>query len=72
MQLLSTLLLAVKTKNFPDLTVALGQICERAKWDYGEVWMRGKDSTILQMCPASYINTHTSKDGISRGAIQAL
>lgn len=65
MQLLSTLLQAVKTKNFSDLTVALGHICKRAKWDYGEVWMRGKDSTILQLCPASYINTHTSKDIIS-------
>jgi hypothetical protein len=67
MQLLPTLFEAVRkaTDCQSTLTAALGHICERANWDYGEVWIPSKDGTILQHSPASYINTHKSKDCIS-------
>lgn len=74
MQLLPTLLEAVRkaTDCQSTLTAALGHICERAGWDYGEVWIPSKDGTIQQHSPAFYINTHKSKDCISGGAILAL
>lgn len=73
MQLLPTLLEAVKTTNFQNaLTATLGQVCELGKWDYGEAWIPSNGGTILQHSSAFYINTHQSKDCISRGAILAL
>lgn len=67
MQLLPTLLQTVrKATDFnSDLNVALGQICELTNWDYGEVWVPNSEDTILQLSPASYINTHKSRACIS-------
>lgn len=69
MNLLPTLLQTVrKATDFNSaLNVALGHIGELTSWDYGEVWIPNSEGTILQLSPASYINTHKS-----RGCISAL
>ncbi len=74
MQLLPTLFEAVRTATDcqSTLTAALGHVCERAGWDYGEAWIPSKGGTILQHSSAFYINTHKNKDCILRGAILAL
>lgn len=66
MQLVPTLLEAVTTTIFQDaLKATLSQVCELGNWDYGEAWIPNQNGTIIQMCPASYINTDKSKDCIS-------
>ncbi len=55
----------ISKPDFPGvLTQALGHVCELTHWDYGEVWMPNSDGTILQLSPASYINTDQSKVSI--------
>ena len=66
MQLLPTLLEAVKTTNFQNaLTAVLKQVCELGNWDYGEAWIPNQNGIILQHSSAFYINTRQSKDCIS-------
>ncbi|MBD0343385.1 MAG: EAL domain-containing protein [Coleofasciculus sp. Co-bin14] len=41
------------------LSVALGQICERTRWDYGEAWVPRLDHTVLESSSAWYGNSIT-------------
>ncbi len=41
------------------LSVALSQICERTRWDYGEAWVPRLDNTVLESSSAWYGNTKT-------------
>ncbi len=40
------------------LTVAISKVCQLTNCDYGEAWIPYKDSTLLELSPAWYINTH--------------
>ncbi len=47
------------------IVVALSQICEATDWDYGEVWIPEKDSTILKLSPVWCVSTEDSGNGFA-------
>jgi len=40
------------------LTIALSKVCELTNCDYAEAWIPYKDTKLLELSPAWYINTH--------------
>lgn len=51
-----------ESQNFhASLEVALRQICEFTGWSFGEAWIPGADSTVLQLSPAWYCSDESPK-----------
>jgi hypothetical protein len=48
----------------PDFEAAISpiiiEVCESTDWDYGEIWIPAKNSTVLELSPAWHIASDTT------------